>query len=104
MNKAWCPQGQVDENPIMEYFKYIIFEKYDKIDIKRPEKFGGDLNIGSYDELTEMFSSGKVHPMDLKNTAGNYINELIDPIREKLLNDPKIKEMREKIQTFKVTR
>ena len=25
INKAWCPQKQVTENPVLEYCKYIIF-------------------------------------------------------------------------------
>ena len=104
MNKAWCPEGQVKENPIMEYFKYIVFEKYDNIEIKRPEKFGGDLNITGYKELETKFSNKEIHPMDLKSTCARYINELIEPIRNKILNDPKIKTMREEIQKFEVTR
>lgn len=104
MGKAWCPEAQTKENPIIEYFKYIIFEKYEKILIERPEKFGGNLEIKSLKELETKFLNKKIHPMDLKSTCAKYINELISPIRDKLLNDEKIKAMRDEIQKFEVTR
>ena len=103
ISKAWCPPT-IEENPIMEYFKYIVFAKYDYIEIKRLEKFGGNLKIKNYKDLCNNYSNNKIHPMDLKNTCAIYINDLITPIREKLLNNPKIKKMREEIKSFKVTR
>ncbi|HLD86836.1 MAG TPA: tyrosine--tRNA ligase, partial [Candidatus Nanoarchaeia archaeon] len=62
MKKAWCPEGEVAENPVLEYFKYIIFEKFDSITIERPEKFGGNLDVGSYKEFETLFAEKKIHP------------------------------------------
>ncbi len=31
INKAYCPEGVIEDNPILEYYKYIIFESLDKI-------------------------------------------------------------------------
>ncbi|MBU0757019.1 MAG: tyrosine--tRNA ligase [Nanoarchaeota archaeon] len=104
MKKAWCPEGIADENPVLEYFKYIIFEKYEKIIIKRPEKWGGNSKYSTFEELEDAFIKKEVHPMDLKIAVSEYIDELISPIREKITNDPKIAKMREKIRTFEVTR
>jgi len=55
INKAYCPEKIIDENPLMEYAKYIIFEKFDSMKIERPEKFGGDLELNNYDELVKVF-------------------------------------------------
>ena len=30
-SKAYCPEGQEQDNPVLEYAKYIVFEKYSKI-------------------------------------------------------------------------
>ena len=49
------------------------------------EKFGGDLVCKSYEELEAVFSDETLHPMDLKNGAAKYINEILDPVREVLL-------------------
>jgi tyrosyl-tRNA synthetase len=104
MGKAWCPEKQVAENPIMEYYRYIIFEKFDTVEIKRPEKFGGDLVIKGYDELVLLYSEGKIHPMDLKNTCAVYINKLVQPVREHFENDPRAKKLKEQVESFQITR
>ena len=56
IKKAYCPEKKIVENPMLEYCKYIIFEKVDSIAIKRPEKFGGNLTIGSYAELEQIYT------------------------------------------------
>ena len=104
INKAHCPEKIVTENPIMEYCKYIIFEKFDSIEIKRPEKFGGDLSIKSYDELVRIFTEGLLHPMDLKTAVAIKINELVKPVREHFENNHHAKELLEKVRSFQVTR
>ena len=81
-SKAYCPEGQEQENPILEYAKYIVFEKYNKIVIERLAKFGDNLEIKNYEELRDLFVDKKIHPMDLKNTIAKYIDELLEPIRQ----------------------
>jgi len=104
INKAYCPEKIVDENPLMEYAKYIIFEKFDLMKIERPEKFGGDLEFNSYEELVKVFEKGDLHPMDLKPAITYYVNELIKPVREHFEKNKKAKELLEKVKSFKVTR
>ncbi len=104
IKKAYCPEKQIKENPILEYCKYIIFQKFDKIEIKRAEKFGGDLIVTSYDELEKIFAQGKLHPMDLKSAVASYLNELLDPVRLYFEKNNKAKELMEKIKKFEVTR
>jgi tyrosyl-tRNA synthetase len=104
IGKAHCPEGDAKENPIMEYCRYIIFEKFEAMEIKRPEKFGGDLHIKSYAELEDLFSKKLLHPMDLKTSVSFYINELVKPVREHFENDKKAKALLEQVRSFEVTR
>jgi len=104
IQKAYCPEKVTHENPIMEYCKHIIFEKFPMIEIKRPEKYGGNLEIHSYDELVRIYAKGDLHPMDLKQAVTFYINELIKPVREHFEKDNKAKELFEKVQSFQITR
>ena len=104
INKTYCPEKVIEENPLMEYAKYIIFEKFDSIKIERPKKFGGDLKLDSYDELVKVFEKGDLHPMDLKPAVAKYINDLIGPVREHFKKDKKAKELLEKVKSFKITR
>ncbi|MFT4297592.1 MAG: tyrosine--tRNA ligase, partial [Candidatus Woesearchaeota archaeon] len=38
IKKAFCPEKIVIDNPVLEYCKYILFEKFEKIKVERPEK------------------------------------------------------------------
>jgi tyrosyl-tRNA synthetase len=101
---AYCPEGQEKDNPVLEYAKYIIFEKFDEIKIERPEKFGGNLSVKSYDELRDLFIDKKIHPLDLKNTVAKYVNELIEPVRKHFETDKKAKALLEQVNSFQITR
>ena len=104
IKRAYCPIGVVEENPILEYCKYIIFEKFKTLKVERPKKFGGNLEFNSYEELKTAFSQKKLHPMDLKQGVAGYLNKLIDPVRKKLDKNKTAQRLAEEIKTFKVTR
>jgi tyrosyl-tRNA synthetase len=93
INKAWCPQGDIKDNPVLEYCKYIIFERFDKFDVKRPEKYGGDVSYSSYRELEAAYENGSLSATDLKIAVIDYIDKLLQPIRDHFQNDPKAKEL-----------
>jgi len=104
IGKAYCLEGEISDNPVLEYCRYIIFEKFDQVKIERPEKFGGNLEFNSYEELEKAFGNKELHPMDLKQAVAFYINELVKPVREHFEKDPKAKELKEKVESFEVTR
>jgi tyrosyl-tRNA synthetase len=81
LNKAHCPEGVAEENPILSIIKLIIFPRYEKFLIERPEKFGGNVEFNSYAELEKKFKEKKIHPLDLKNSTAKYISEIIEKIR-----------------------
>ncbi len=104
ISKAYCPEKTAKENPILEYCKYIIFEKTKSLEIKRPEKFGGDLNIESYSELENLYIGGKLHPADLKNAVATEINRLLEPARKHFTTNAKARQLAEQVKSFEITR
>lgn len=104
IKKAYCPEKQIAENPILEYCKYIIFEKFDIMEIKRPAKFGGDIEIHSYSELSELYRSGKLHPLDLKNSTAEYIDRLIAPVRRHFDKNQRAKKLLRIVSEYEITR
>ena len=104
LNKAHCPEKIVDENPVLEYAKQIIFEKEKSLDISRPDKFGGNVSFGSYQEVEKAFAKGDLHPADLKNAVGQRINVYITPLRTHFEKNKKAKKLLEQVQSFKITR
>ncbi len=83
INNAYCPPD-TKENPILQIIKLIIFPFSKKMKIKRPEKFGGNKEYSSYEELEEEYKSSKLHPMDLKSALTEELEEIIKPIRNKI--------------------
>lgn len=87
LGKAFCPP-EAEGNPVMAISKYVLFERLEVIRIERPEKFGGNLEFHSYDELERTYLSGKLHPMDLKNGTAAALAEVLAPTREYFQNKP----------------
>jgi tyrosyl-tRNA synthetase len=84
INKAFCPEGDIVDNPVLALFKYHIIPRFEEITIHRPEKYGGDLHYRGYEELEAGFASKELHPMDLKAGAADYMNRILEPVREKM--------------------
>jgi len=105
VNKAFCLEGEIDYNPILDWCKYIVFGigKNPKLDIRRPEKFGGNKSYSSYEELEKDFAEKKLHPMDLKAAVAEKIIEILKPATEHL-NQPKIKKLKEEMEKLIITR
>lgn len=104
ISNAYCPEKIIAYNPIMEYYKYIIFESFKEVEIERLEKFGGDITFENYSEMEKMFIEGKLHPLDIKNAASCYINKIIKPAREHFEKNKEAKELLEAIRKANVTR
>ena len=104
IKKAYCPEKEAFENPVLEYAKHIIFEKTDTLRIERPSKFGGDLEIKGYAELETAFVKGDLHPLDLKNAVAREINGLLAPVRKHFDKNAKARGLLEQVKEFHVTR
>jgi len=84
IKKAWCEEGNIQNNPLLEISKNIIFHEFNEMKIERPEKFGGNVVYNDYKQLELDFSERKIHPGDLKQTVGDYLVNVVGPIRDKL--------------------
>lgn len=92
IKKADFVAGNAD-NGLMAFAQFVIFtwllDNNRVFEIKRPEKFGGNAQFESYELLRDAVTSQAVHPLDVKQSVGLYINELLKPMRE----DSTIKEL-----------
>jgi len=79
ISKAYCPEGE--SNPVLDIAKILVFPVFSELEIKRPEKFGGDISFDSYEKLEKDFLGKKLHPMDLKNIIGEKLVEMFEKIR-----------------------
>ena len=82
LKKSYCPEKEIKDNPILQISKLIIFPLLSKMEISRPEKFGGNKDYKDYLKLETDFSAGNLHPMDLKNSVAESLEKIISPIRK----------------------
>lgn len=104
INKAYCPEGEIKENPILEYYKYILFEKFPQIVLERPQKFGGQVILNSYENLERLFSEKKIHPLDIKQKAVELLDTLLQPVRDHFIHNDRARLLLEQVKSFQVTR
>ena len=82
--KAYCPKGEVENNPIIQIVQYYIFPKFNKMVVERDSKYGGDIEYESFDQLVSDYKAGALHPLDLKRAVAKYLNKILDKVRLKL--------------------
>jgi tyrosyl-tRNA synthetase len=83
VKKSFCPAGEVEGNPILEMADHFIFSERETLLIKRPAKFGGNMEL-TQSELLKSYGEGGLHPLDLKNAVGDSLIEILAPVREYL--------------------
>lgn len=104
LNSAFCKPKDIENNPVLDYCKEIIFRSFKEFKVERPEKFGGDLFFHNYHSLQQSFKKGDLHPMDLKNATSVYLDKLIEPIRTHFEKNKKAKDLYNFVKKQKVTR
>lgn len=98
LKKAYCPEGVIEENPIIEIAKYILLREEDSVlEIKRKPEHGGDLTL-SLPNLLEKFQTREIHPLDLKFAVADKIAERLEPARTYFEKHP------EYLEVFKDTK
>ncbi len=83
IKKAFCPEGEVDFNPVLDWAQNLIFALgRAPLKIERKEEHGGNVEFETYDALKDFFAEKKLHPMDLKAAVAQSIADLLQPVRE----------------------
>jgi len=101
MKKAFCPEGETEFNPVLDWAHKLIFAlQRGPLRIRRKAEHGGDFAYHSFDgsevttdspsekylseiySLKHAFAKKELHPMDLKAAVAESIIELLAPVRE----------------------
>ncbi|MDD5590165.1 MAG: tyrosine--tRNA ligase [Candidatus Portnoybacteria bacterium] len=90
LNKAFCPEGEVENNGIMAFMRYVIMvlkgDRGEKFMVERDEKFGGNVEYSTYEELEKDFVEKKLHPADLKKALARELADILEPVRKAFEN------------------
>ncbi|MEX2680243.1 MAG: tyrosine--tRNA ligase [Candidatus Sigynarchaeota archaeon] len=104
MQKAFCPEKEIDFNPVLDYAKSLIFrDEKSVLEIIRPEKYGGNKTYESYQALANDFAEGKLHPADLKAGVAASITKMLEPVRRHF-EKPAVKKIKDRMDGISTTR
>jgi len=95
LKKAFCEPGNITDNGVLSFCKYVIFPvalKGEEFLIERPDTHGGNQTYASFEDLEKEFAAEKVHPGDLKSAVEKYLNQLMEPVR-KTFETPELKKL-----------
>lgn len=79
---AYCPIGDLKENPITSIVTLLMLPNDGKFTIARENKFGGDLEIASGKQFEELYASKAIHPSDLKAAVSEYLIKKLAKARD----------------------
>jgi tyrosyl-tRNA synthetase len=85
LKKAFCEPGNIADNGVLSFCRYVIFPvalKGEKFRIERPEAHGGPVEYANFELLEEAFGKEAIHPGDLKAAVEVYLNRLMEPVRK----------------------
>ena len=101
IKKAFCEEGNVTENGLLSFSKFVLFPIYSLkgkpgFEVKRKPDFGGNVTFKTYSSLEDAFAKKELHPGDLKVGVAAAINELLEPIRQIWAADPELAKLTER--------
>ena len=91
IKKAFCPPKVVKDNPVIEYAEHIVLPALGRLEVKRPARYGGPLEVRDSRELRKLYAAGKLHPADLKAAVAGAVIELLAPVRQYFEKHPEAK-------------
>jgi len=75
IRKAFCPPKEVNNNPIMDILKLLLFPMFGEVEVKGKK-------YQSFEELRSDYENGLIHPLDLKESVTPYLEKIIKPVRK----------------------
>lgn len=103
IKKAFCPPGQVQDNPCVAYVEYLVFPD-SAFEVKRSPENGGDVIFKTVEEFKESYASESLHPADLKSALAREINKRLEPVRKHFQTDENAKKLLQQISAYRITR
>lgn len=104
IKKAFCPPQVTEGNPCIEYIEHIVFPWFSKFELNRSEANGGSKTYTDMAELKADYTSGALHPADLKPSLSKSLNAILEPVRQHFANNKEAAALLKQVRSYKVTR
>uniref|UniRef100_M4BB24 tyrosine--tRNA ligase n=1 Tax=Hyaloperonospora arabidopsidis (strain Emoy2) TaxID=559515 RepID=M4BB24_HYAAE len=103
VENAFCPDGVVEANPILDYLKHIICPRFGAQGVRVNLADETEKTFASYQELEDDFVARRINGADLKAALAKYLNEILEPVREHFSKGD-AQELLAKVRSFRITR
>jgi len=103
IRKAFCEPGNIKKNPILEYFKYIVFEMETNGVFIEPH-MATHMHFVDYASLETAFQEMKIHPNDLKTSIKIYLKKYLTPVHDYFKTNPEADKLRNEVKKFTTTK
>ncbi|CAI5729903.1 unnamed protein product [Hyaloperonospora brassicae] len=103
IENAFCPEGVVAANPILDYMKHIICPRFGAQGVKVKLMDETEETFASYQELEDAFVARQISGTDLKAALAKYLNEILEPVREHFSRGD-AQELLAKVRSSRITR
>jgi tyrosyl-tRNA synthetase len=108
IRKAFCEPSNIKINPILEYFKTIVFqiENVQTDPIKVPKYEGGSKQnttlypYKKFEDLEYAFETGFHYPNELKDALEGYLNYYLKPVREYFASNPEAAKLSAEVKRY----
>ena len=85
INKAYCEEGNIEKNPLLDWNKHIIIPISCKFILQGNQKYNEEtIEYTNFSILEEDFANKKIFPSRLKQSVTSHLIGLLIPVQEKL--------------------
>ncbi|MCJ2554749.1 MAG: tyrosine--tRNA ligase [Candidatus Thermoplasmatota archaeon] len=81
VDRAYGPPREVQGNPLLEFYRFLLFPRSAPLTVEREDRHGGDVTYEAYSALEADYRKGDLHPKDLKAAAARHLTQLLEPAR-----------------------
>ena len=103
IRKAFAPPNETEFNPIIDWVIHLILPQSGSFLIEREEKFGGNCEITTSEQLKKLYASGELFPLDLKNAVAKWLITFLKPARD-YFAQPEYAKLLKEMQSLTITR
>ncbi len=82
INQAYCPEGEINDNALLQLCRFVVFPVVKRLKIERPKKFGGDVEYNQFEKLQADFQQKNLHPADLKSSLAEALIKIFAKVRK----------------------
>lgn len=104
INHAFCAPENIETNPILEYYRYIVFEKEESITLSVlnfETKERSDRTFNTFSDMEDAFAKGEIHPSDIKKPLIKFINTYLEPVRKYISENKSVKGLIKTVKSYK---